>query len=837
MKLPASPSKHGKALDQHDQHDSLGPDRLQIRIVPYSPPRLSTDASSSCPCPVSDAVYSPSSTLPQLQGQAYDAGHAVAAEPNCSLPLATNRKKGRDGLNSDVAVGFANATNLNLNPTKDSSSPLAPVLPSPSYRRVNKVITVNADKTFSLLPQAYPSSSANDSTPSSRLSSTAQSSSIHRTISDSLAAEQPSSPLTTLLEPSSPCSEDCTPLPCKSQVEESSSPWNYNLVGGLRKVPKSASPKAPRVSRNAARVAGSLPAHASTPSDPSPSGPSQAGNLTSKQALHSASSTSTLSETDYKTLTHDSPCPKQTKRFTFFDTPDADLAHMPASPDQPNIELLGESSPEQSSDEQSFRSRNSESNCNYVLHQDSTSSSPVVPTSAAQLKTEYSRESLVVAPLRPARRNIADQTSISRHGPRGSVSTRSSTSISSAASVENFAGDMTVSSPSAVARQTPIRREISINSESGDMNATEHQWNTTPSTVVSEGERGSEVPPSRLSHTMSGDLDHEHTSHAPRLVADLEVDRSESWIERPQPAYFKQWIEETNSSSLRLIGVQDEHGDGLAELGALHRHPDRTRLRSYLSSVPSDRNLRSAGSSHSYSFSRSYIPTWARLYYGGGERRLLSIRQSSESMYSNFARCAHHSPVMGPSGFQTSNSAKQANHQRHSSEPFASRSPRTSKAPSGHGAHIPYHHLSMIRRIRRQTSSIWSPHLGRDRRAQIHSIWRPPSIGFAPRENKLFRDRIQLVLFVLGFVFPFAWMAASFLPLPSRGDVSFGEKLHSTSHLDLEQGTNLQKELEARASCHDREKWWRTLNRYMSIVGVFVIGAVLALVITGTQQP
>ncbi|KAG5929757.1 hypothetical protein E4U42_004684 [Claviceps africana] len=794
--MPASPAKHGKALNHHE---SLNPDRLQIRVVPYTPPRLSTDgdcSASTCPPP------------------------SAAKSSSALLPVHGTDRKGRDPVDAHVAAEFANTTNRILSPARDQfPAPPAPVLPSPSSRRANRVIAVNSDKTFSLLRQASPSSPATNWTRSPRLSPAAPSSSIRRADSDSFAAEQPTSPPTTLVGSSQPYSGDCTPLPPKSQVEESPSPWNYQLIGGLRKVPNSASSKTVRVSRDASFLADSCSAPDWTPSGSSPGGPGQARNLASKQPLNSSPSTSTLSEADYNMPTLDSPCPLPTKRLTSFDTGDPE--QMPPSPAQPNVEVLDESSSEQSSDDQS-RPRTAESHCNYVLHQDSTSASPVVPTLTSQWNPEYSRESLVVAPLRPARRHLANQPGLSRRTTRDSLGTRSSTSVSSAASVEIFAGNTTVS------------RGV------GCMEATRRQSSSMLSAAVSESERSSDVPSSPLSHVVPGNLDSEHASHAPRapgVVADVEFWQPESWIERPQRAYVKPWTEEANSSSLRLIGNQDEHGDGLAELGAHRRHPSRSRLHNYLSGIPSDRNLRSAGSSHSNSFSRSYIPMWARLYYGSGERRLLSIRQSSESLYSNFARCAHHSPMMGRSAsFQSSIADKHVYHERHSSASAVPRSPTTFQPPWDNIAPIPPRQLSVIRRIRKQTSSIWSPHLRRDRRAPTHSIWRPPSIGYAARENKLFRDRIQLVLFVLGFVFPFAWMAASFLPLPSRHGVEFGEKARSTSHLDLEQGTHPQRQIAMRAACHDRERWWRTLNRYMSVVGVFVIGAVLALSITGNQQ-
>ena len=35
---------------------------------------------------------------------------------------------------------------------------------------------------------------------------------------------------------------------------------------------------------------------------------------------------------------------------------------------------------------------------------------------------------------------------------------------------------------------------------------------------------------------------------------------------------------------------------------------------------------------------------------------------------------------------------------------------------------------------------------------------------------------------------------------------------------------------------HENARWWRTLNRYMSLLGILIIGAVVALVIVGVKQ-
>ncbi|KAG6036119.1 hypothetical protein E4U19_003817 [Claviceps sp. Clav32 group G5] len=750
METPRPPSKHGKALD---------PDRLQIRIVPYSPPRINKEGSTSS-LPASRAAYS-TSALPSAQDRAHRSGYVVAhnpnlqVEPDCYTTLATDLKCGAS----------AKATQVNSNAV-EKRPPLTPASPSTSHCRSNRVIAVNADKTFSVLAEPYPRSPVTDWTQSPRRLSTSPNVPGHQTIADSFAEAQPSSPLTTPLEV-------CTPLQNNSsQVEASSSPWNYQLNGGLRKVPHSASQKT-------VHDPGEHSGHDLTASGPFSNGPHRAGNLLSKQSLHSYLSISSMFDMYNNMLTPDSPCLKQKKERKI---DKVDTKKMSTSSNQPDAEVPSDTCSKQSSDDRS-RSSTSERNRNYVLHQDS----PVVPTSDLPSTTDILTESVGVAPLRSPRRHLVDQINTS------------------------------------VRRCTkPIR----------------HRWSPMPFKMVPGSENSRRLSFTGLHNTTSGGIKREPGPQSLSLATDLDVSHLETWIDRPQPTYSKAWAEASNSSSLRLIRNQDEHGDGLAELGTLPRYPSRTRLHSYLSTVPSDRNLCSADSSRSTSSIRSYMPTWARLYYGGGERRFLLTRQSSESLCSNFTRYEHRSPPMGrPAIFQISQPAKQTYHQRQDLDSIVPTSAITSRAPSDNGdLKASHRQLFTIRKIRKQTSSIWSPHLSRDKRALMYCLWRPPS-PIAARENTLSLDRVQTFLFVLGFAFPFAWMIASFLPLPSVTGTELRENIHSTSQLDLEQGTHIKKEVdEVRASYRDREKWWRMINRYMSIIGVFMIGAVVALTITGTQQ-
>lgn len=62
--------------------------------------------------------------------------------------------------------------------------------------------------------------------------------------------------------------------------------------------------------------------------------------------------------------------------------------------------------------------------------------------------------------------------------------------------------------------------------------------------------------------------------------------------------------------------------------------------------------------------------------------------------------------------------------------------------------------LQIARRIKKQTSSIWSPHLGYDRRASRYSIWEPPRTTWSEEAGAINRRNMQVIMFIAGFVFP-----------------------------------------------------------------------------------
>jgi hypothetical protein len=71
-----------------------------------------------------------------------------------------------------------------------------------------------------------------------------------------------------------------------------------------------------------------------------------------------------------------------------------------------------------------------------------------------------------------------------------------------------------------------------------------------------------------------------------------------------------------------------------------------------------------------------------------------------------------------------------------------------------------------LRSLRRKTSSLWSPHLRQDRRASRYSMWDPPSVSWSADTGILGKRNAQVVLFIVGFLFPFGKPTATYLALP-----------------------------------------------------------------------
>lgn len=383
---------------------------------------------------------------------------------------------------------------------------------------------------------------------------------------------------------------------------------------------------------------------------------------------------------------------------------------------------------------------------------------------------------------------------------------------------------------------------------------TPHQWSSQLSTVMSESEPGSSGGGSRQGSWGSMSLPGSHgrrssrgrSSHSRQMLSissslagdseKISHSRSNSDpIERPSPTFSPRGYRVT-------IRDHDEHGDGLADLQQVTPRPSRQKMSEmYANSNPSDRNLHSSQSSRSRasSFSANSIPAWARVYYGSGERKFL--RSTSISSMSDIDKgrptSTQHSASPTTGQFPTSIYSPR----RRPRDGAPSTAAQRRSTGSMDIEQLPGHGEAGIRRsIRRMTSSIWSPHLRRNLRARDrYSIWDPPSVAWSAESGMFGRRNLQVVLFVVGFIFPFAWMLGAVLPLPEPSPLAMLDNRNSSiSDLGVRSREHeYERHIESIDELrYQNAKWWRTLNRGMSVIGLMIIGAVIGLAVASVKE-
>jgi hypothetical protein len=136
------------------------------------------------------------------------------------------------------------------------------------------------------------------------------------------------------------------------------------------------------------------------------------------------------------------------------------------------------------------------------------------------------------------------------------------------------------------------------------------------------------------------------------------------------------------------------------------------------------------------------------------------------------------------------------------------------------------------------------PHLTPSRRLSHRlSTWRAPSFDEALNTLIFSRGNRQILFFCLGFLCPFFWMVAAFLPLPHRPMETMMNNLESPQGFPETEGekSHYPRGLQVEMRNWDLERkylkarWWRNLNRIMSFVGVAMIGAIIALAIIASK--
>lgn len=707
----------------------------------------------------------------------------------------------------------------------------------------------------------------------------------------------------------------------------SSSPWNYRMVGGLRKVPNTPDFKQKQVAQlhSSEREQTLSPLGEAAASTPSPildhhAAPSSRAlehtptrPLVSKDSFASDRTVETTSETsNYKVYSRSSP-----------PAPSDESLPLPSS-SHSNYVLLGESSPIAAPSEQQDPSpppSSHDGDENYILHGDPSPSPSVSLVARRQPRPKFSQESLVVPPLQPVRRRSSERLGYYKSRSRESLRARANSAKSLKSITSIIAGESVQSilvnsalvpglrqqqspggagpSPSSFASR---RQQLDSWASSAPapasppsgsqpqpqpqppspqvpmVEAHPHQWSSQLSTVMSETEPSSSEraisPISRTASRWTGSISNmsgagtgsgsgngrrqstgwassthsrQMLSISSSLAAQLEESRSQSRsmsmsrsdslsLERPAAAYPRNGY---NGGS-RTIRDHDEDGDGIADLRDLSPRPSRSGLSGFLSNLSdSSRNLHSSSSSRS--FNSSSLPTWARVYYGSGERRQFSAPSISDMSEGPISRPgsvlqqdpgspgAEHFPVSLYAPRRRVREVEAGPSQR----PFSDQaSLDVVEAPP---SDLDYNAIRP--NLRKKTSSIWSPHLGMDRRAMSsrYSRWDPPSVSWSAESGVWGRRNAQVVMFVLGFIFPFAWMIAAFLPLPEQPRLEMLERDHSRSELGIPESIRRQFN-EADDMRYQSARWWRNLNRGMSLVGLAIIGVTIGLVVVGIKQ-
>ena len=311
-------------------------------------------------------------------------------------------------------------------------------------------------------------------------------------------------------------------------------------------------------------------------------------------------------------------------------------------------------------------------------------------------------------------------------------------------------------------------------------------------------------------------------------------------------------------STIRIVDEdEDERGDNLAELQAPALRSKTSGWLSMMTSSSSRRNSRASDdrpdSRQSYMARSVGIPGWARRYYSRGERDPIAVVPSTAGTDST--------PSLDPTDSRQS-MARSFSPSTNEYAPTGIFLPRrrpheAPESPSRLNWPLPQQPQSGDEEesdegeievrgppAATRVPSNWAPRLARDRRsgAVRRSLWSPPSFNEKTDEPIVSRRNAQLIMFCVGFVFPFgknhssdledkrlnfaAWMIAAFLPLPHKSTSREG-------NADAEQQLEINfVAIRASEARYENARWWRNVNRGMSAVGVLVIGAVVSSIST-----
>jgi hypothetical protein len=609
--MSPSPSRTPTRKALHERSDSETNIRPAVRLVPYTPPRLSggsDDLYSQTPLPTLPSHFLPLATGAAYPGSAYAlerSGNDVSAE------ISSPKLQAHPG--SGVSTPHQPQQGDHSRPSTANSIRSNPRLTK------RKHVALNPDnKTFRVLDVDLESEAQNEGGIKSP-SSIASFSSHGRLSFDPPSIDAPSrSPIscahqsTAATTPDIPGRESMTP----SSIDLiNNSPWNYRFVGGLRKVPKTPDLK---------QKAGSSSEPLSPPLPEISEDPKVVPDLSTKPSFLSTSSDSATSDTTNYRVYGSSPSPHGPAIPPSLSS-DSDQQMNEQSYSEPNTERYPDIAPPSSSDSNyrilSYSSpASSEIDLpleNYQLHGDPSSPSYAAVSSPAA--PSYSRESLVVPPLQPRLRRSTERFGYYKSRSRESLRTGSLTSISSVLSQETAqlirSGNPLTQHPISSSQAAPSSwaPSIALNPPRSHMQPYPHQWSSQLSTVPSESDTGTDRDSRSWSDgngRRNSGLPYSHSRQMASISSSLRREEGHSRtnsLEPPQPIYAR--------SSPRLVEDQDEYGDEITDMQDLRLRPSRARLSDFysvLSDTGRTNTMRSTTSSRTNSLLSSSIPTWAR---------------------------------------------------------------------------------------------------------------------------------------------------------------------------------------------------------------------------------
>lgn len=565
-------------------------DKLQIRVVPYSPPRLSSDYTGSL---LTDTALATPSPGYSLGSPFHGSGSPGASEPNVTT-------WGRDS--SPISPGSScngrkRTMSSHTRPSTSSSTS--------SARRQRRTISVHPDKTFSVIAHDM-SVSSRDVSSNLTFATTLGSGSQPRRSSGTFSQDKPSAHINKSYDAS--LSSEDTWNPASPVIDDSAAEnyhWSQKFVGGLRKVAAS-SPVHSQVSDDSP-LQRPQATYSPTVGQPDKENWTMSGALRSKSSSNSSFSGSILSDrTNIRVYAPRTPKPSKPSRHPEQAGKSRDDFSPMTMDSDTNFRIIGDSASSQVSFESRSRPQTEESEGNLVR---SGSRSTMASEKAHKLFQEYSRESLVVPPLRPTRKPVPEP-----HKSRSLAVEQSGSGFLSVWSA--MMNRETARALFGGTTNTPTSQSVRSISQTTATNprmaVLQHQWAGPLSTVFSESEGTSARLSRSLSPFSQTTTDQESTvlqkmaSEENAYMATLAEE-----VEYPAPIFVKPQKQDSTSTSYKLVGDQDEHGDGLTDLRDLVYHKASRGRFPTLVTGNSDRSIWSS-SSITNGVNQWAIPAWAR---------------------------------------------------------------------------------------------------------------------------------------------------------------------------------------------------------------------------------